>query len=137
MDAEIGPVGAELLGRDGELDRLQQRIGRRARPRLRRLRPMAEGEEADVFHGDVCGVCSSEIEWTVGRMKRSKIPGSWPSAHENPDRVAPLSKLRLLTLRQSAENKSARRSPGTASAASAGSFGDQLWSPRASSISLT
>jgi len=26
------------------------------------LRPMAEGEEADVFHGDVCGVCSSEIE---------------------------------------------------------------------------
>jgi hypothetical protein len=28
MDAEIGPIGAELLGRYGELDRLQQRIGR-------------------------------------------------------------------------------------------------------------
>jgi hypothetical protein len=41
---------------------LQQRIGRGARLRLQRLRPMAEGEEADVFHGDVCGVCSSEIE---------------------------------------------------------------------------
>ena len=52
MDAEIGPVGAELLGRDGELDRLQQRVGRRARLRLRRRGPMAEGEEADVFHGD-------------------------------------------------------------------------------------
>ena len=62
MHPEIGPVRAELLGRDGELDRLQQRVGRRARLRLRRRRPMAEGEEADVFHGDVCGVCSSEIE---------------------------------------------------------------------------
>jgi hypothetical protein len=61
---------------------LQQRIGRRARLRLRRLRPMAEGEEADVFHGDVCGVCSSEIECrAVALMKRSEIPGRWPSAH--------------------------------------------------------
>ena len=51
MHAEIGAVGAELLGRDRELDRLQQRVGRRAHLRLRRRGPMAEGEEADVFHG--------------------------------------------------------------------------------------
>ena len=51
MDAEIGPVGAELLGGDGELDRLQQGVGGRPRLRLRRRGPMAEGEEADVFHG--------------------------------------------------------------------------------------
>ncbi len=51
MHAEIGAVGAERLGRDGELDRLQQGVGGRARLRLRRRGPMAEGEEADVFHG--------------------------------------------------------------------------------------
>jgi hypothetical protein len=30
---------------------LQERVRRRARLRLRRRGPMAEGEEADVFHG--------------------------------------------------------------------------------------
>jgi hypothetical protein len=30
---------------------LQERVGGRARLRLRRRRPVAEGEEADVFHG--------------------------------------------------------------------------------------
>ena len=35
MHAEIGPVGAELLGGDGELDRLQERVGGRPRLRLR------------------------------------------------------------------------------------------------------
>ena len=51
MHAEIGAVRAELLGRDGEVDRLQQRVGRRPRLRLRRRGPVAEGEEADLFHG--------------------------------------------------------------------------------------
>ncbi len=51
MHAEVGAVRAELLGGDRELDRLQQRVGRRSRLRLRRRRPMAEGEEADFFHG--------------------------------------------------------------------------------------
>ena len=51
MHAEIGPVRAQLLGRDGELNRLQQGVGRRPRLRLRRRGPMAEREEADVFHG--------------------------------------------------------------------------------------
>ncbi len=52
MDAEIGAVGAQLLGGDGEVDRLQQRVGRRARLRLRRGRPVPEREEADFFHGE-------------------------------------------------------------------------------------
>ena len=34
-----------------QLDRLQKRIRRRPRPRLRRRVPVTEGEEADVFHG--------------------------------------------------------------------------------------
>lgn len=51
MHPEIGPVGAELLGRHRKLDGLQERIGRRARLRLRRRGPVAEGEEADMFHG--------------------------------------------------------------------------------------
>ena len=29
MDAEIGAIGADFLGRDGKIDRLQQRVGRR------------------------------------------------------------------------------------------------------------
>ena len=51
MHPEVGAVGAELLRRDGELDRLQQRVGGRARLRVRRRRPVAEGEEADLLHG--------------------------------------------------------------------------------------
>ena len=51
MHPEIGPVRAQILGRDGEVDRLQQGVGRRPRLRLRRRGPVAEGEETDVFHG--------------------------------------------------------------------------------------
>ena len=51
MHAEESAVGAELLGGDRKLDRLQQRVGRRSHFRLRRRRPMAEREEADLFHG--------------------------------------------------------------------------------------
>jgi hypothetical protein len=35
---------------------LQQRVDRRPRLRLWRRRPMAEGEEADVFHGGYMGM---------------------------------------------------------------------------------
>src|SRR6476659_159827 len=48
---EIGPVRAERLGCDGEVDGLQERVGAGARLRLRRRGPMAEGEEANFFHG--------------------------------------------------------------------------------------
>ena len=50
MHAEERAVGAEFLGGDREIDRLQQRVGRRSHFRLRRRGPMAEGEEADLFH---------------------------------------------------------------------------------------
>jgi hypothetical protein len=56
MHPEIGAVGAELLGRDGQLNRLLERVGGRVRLRLRRRGPMAEGEEADVFHGMYVGM---------------------------------------------------------------------------------
>ena len=50
MDAEECAVRTKLLGGDRKLDRLQQRVGRRPHLRLRRRRPMAEREEADLFH---------------------------------------------------------------------------------------
>ncbi len=50
MDAEIGAVRAQLLGRHGKVDRLQQRVAGRARARLRRGRPVPEGKEADLLH---------------------------------------------------------------------------------------
>ena len=57
MHAEIGAVGAEHLGGDRKVDRLQQRVGRRPRLRQRRRGPMAEGEEADVFHEPATDLC--------------------------------------------------------------------------------
>jgi len=48
MDAKVGAVRALFLCRDRKLDRLQQRVGRRAGPRLRRRSPVPEGEEADL-----------------------------------------------------------------------------------------
>ena len=42
MHTEVSPVRAELLGCDGELDRLQEGVGSRSRLRLGRSRPMAE-----------------------------------------------------------------------------------------------
>ena len=42
MHAEIGAVRAQLLGGDGQVDGLQERVGRRARLRLRRGRPVPE-----------------------------------------------------------------------------------------------
>jgi hypothetical protein len=54
MDAEERAIGAELLGGDGEVNGLQQCIGRRSRLRLRRRSPGAEGEEADFFTKSWC-----------------------------------------------------------------------------------
>ena len=50
MDAKIGPVRAQFLCRDGELDGLHERIRGRAGLRLRRRRPVPEREKADLLH---------------------------------------------------------------------------------------
>ena len=63
MDAEVSPVGAERLGGHRKLDRLRERVGGRPRLRLRRRGPMAEGEEADVFHGGA--ILGAEADRTV------------------------------------------------------------------------
>ena len=55
MDAEVGAIGAELLGRDRKVDGLQEHVARRTHRRLRRGRPMAERQETDLLHGTTCG----------------------------------------------------------------------------------
>src|SRR5690606_31106804 len=50
MNAEICAVQAEFFGGDGEVYGLQTRVRGRARLRLRRWRPVAEGEESEFFH---------------------------------------------------------------------------------------
>ena len=72
MDAEIGAVRAEVLGGDGEVDRLQERVGARARRRLRRGRPVAERKEADFFHaGHLTGFPASGRRFAGSREARS------------------------------------------------------------------
>jgi hypothetical protein len=50
VHAEVGAVGAQLLGGHGQLDRLEQRVRRRAHLRLGRRRPMPERQEPDFLH---------------------------------------------------------------------------------------
>jgi hypothetical protein len=50
MDAEESTVRAQFLGGHSEINRLQQRAGCCSSLGLRRRSPMAEGEEADLFH---------------------------------------------------------------------------------------
>ena len=50
VNAEIGPVRAKRLCRNGQIDGLQKRVRRRARLRLRRGRPVPKREETDLLH---------------------------------------------------------------------------------------
>ena len=50
VHAEVGAVGAQLLGGYSQLDRPQQRIGRHAHLRPGRRRPVAERQEPDLLH---------------------------------------------------------------------------------------
>src|SRR5579872_1518414 len=54
MHAKVRAVGAELLGRHSELDRLLKHIARRSRDRWARRCPMTEGQESDLFHCVPC-----------------------------------------------------------------------------------
>ncbi len=49
VDAEVGAVGAELLCRDRQLDRLGQCIRRRTDLRIGRVRPVPERQEPDAL----------------------------------------------------------------------------------------
>src|SRR6185437_1620660 len=50
VNAEIGSVRAQRLSRDSEIDGLPERVGRRARLRLRRGRPVPERQKTDLLH---------------------------------------------------------------------------------------
>jgi len=69
-------VTAKRHGRDGERDGLRQRVGSGARLRLRRRGPVAEGEEADVFHGgwwtDLTSGGTGHHLYRYRRQKRQK-----------------------------------------------------------------
>ena len=75
MDAEVGAVRTEFLGRDGEFDGLQQ--GVRARPRVRAwaVCPMPEGEKSDALHQ--CAQRSSRVLDSMNRLLREE-PSQMP-----------------------------------------------------------
>src|SRR4029450_11844920 len=50
VNAEVRTIGANLLGGDGQLERLDQRVRCGTHLRRRRLRPVPEGQEADLLH---------------------------------------------------------------------------------------
>jgi hypothetical protein len=50
---EVRAVGAELLGSDGELDRLEQRVGRGAYLRTGRISPVPERQEPDLLQQQI------------------------------------------------------------------------------------
>lgn len=51
VDAEIGAIETEAFGFDGEIDGLKEDVGRGTRLGAGRRRPVAEGQEAELFHG--------------------------------------------------------------------------------------
>ncbi|VXC66934.1 hypothetical protein SPHINGO8AM_180043 [Sphingomonas sp. 8AM] len=65
VDAVIGAVRAEFLGGDREVDRLEEHVARRAGGGAVCVGPVAEGEEADLFHG------FSPDGWSSLRAERS------------------------------------------------------------------
>jgi len=56
MDPKVGTVQSQLLSGDGKVDRLVEKIARRAGLRGWGLLPVAEGEEANLLHGKIVGV---------------------------------------------------------------------------------
>ena len=85
---EVRAVGPELLGRDRELDGLQQRVGGRARLRLRRRRPVPERQEADLLQ-----FTSNDSEGRMAKLPRSTVavleprPCCFRSGSETPSMI--------------------------------------------------
>src|SRR4051812_1343807 len=71
--AEVGAVGAEVLDRLGQLDRLDQRVRRRPDLRVGRCGPVAEREEADLLH-DLSLRCRRHgpVRRRTGRLPRRR-----------------------------------------------------------------
>ena len=76
VDAEIGPVRADFLGGDRQVDGLEQRVGRRACAGLRGGRPMAEGEETDLFHAEQVRRRATEINLAACAHRRQTVHSS-------------------------------------------------------------
>src|SRR5690606_15566269 len=71
VHAEVGAVGPELLRGHGQLDRLQQGVGRAAHLRVRRRRPVTETQETDFLH----------TRFNIPHVK--DIPGAGPLQHSS------------------------------------------------------
>ena len=76
VHAEVGAVGTQLLGGHGQLDRLEQRVRRRAHLRLRRRRPVPERQEPDLLHLHILPflITNSPHSQFVHRTPRVPIP---------------------------------------------------------------
>ena len=98
MHTEVGAVRAELLGRDRQVDGLQERVGRRARLRLRRGRPMAEREEADFFRNVARSCC---LRRRYGRFGGGKpladLVNHFRCANAHPETEAAMKNLAILS----------------------------------------
>ena len=71
VDPEVGTVGTQVLDRLGELDRLDERVRRRAHLRVRRRRPMSERQEADLLHAPSLSARSQRRPFAGGQ----NLPG--------------------------------------------------------------
>ena len=71
MHAEVSAVSAEFLGGDCEFDGLQQRVRRRTGLRLRRRRPVAERQKADLLQGRFLG----EVRRDFRAPRRNRVAG--------------------------------------------------------------
>src|SRR3954454_8861888 len=62
VDPEVGTVCPELFDRLSELDRLDEGVGARAHLRIRRRRPVPEGQEPDLLHRAILGPTASTFD---------------------------------------------------------------------------
>src|SRR5262249_19567698 len=80
MHAEIGAVGAQLLGGHGQFDRLEQRVRRGTHLRGGRRSPVPERQESDPLHRHILSLESSvadKMMWTAEKIGRLDSVASW------------------------------------------------------------